>query len=174
MNKILTALAIAIPLALAIYFGVKDTKPKMVSDVNPAMETLENLKSLYYDEILPDLYHDVIEVMDTVKTKDVAKMYQPRVDAGMLMFLNRTSGVYMSLCNLGEQYYRDDEVVNQVYNLTKEILTVQLETIKKYCSPNSFPLCQKITDDELARLHHLGDALEKDAMASYQKTVNKK
>lgn len=172
--NIIAGILLAALVGGVIYFGIKDTKPKMVSDTNPAMESFENLKSTYYDEIMPNLYHNVIEVMDTIKTKEIAKMYQNRADAGMLMFLNRSCGVYMSLCNLGEQYYRDDEVVKQVYTLTKEIITVQLGTMKKYCSPNSFSICQKIIDDELTRLHHLGDVLEKDVMTSYQKTINKK
>jgi hypothetical protein len=153
MNKIIYFL-LATAIAAALVFGLKDTHQKGVTEKN--LKAIQELKAEYTDQIVPDAKEGV-HTDDVFITQHFKDIFRTNVDEAVNDYMIRSSKIYLDICAVGEKNYKNEEVMNSVFEQTSEILKEQMEFLSKYASYDNLKSALKIISEEQEKTDQLHD-----------------
>ena len=170
MKQIITVLVILLAIVVLAFQATTMKSHSKKEHKNETLQEITDIKAFYMDYVVPSLY-DGIHPMDTTQSEDFWQKYQSIADIEVKYYIQASENVYLSLCDIAEENISDDTILDEIYPLLQEILTMQLGVIQDYASTLTKAECLKSTDIELKYLHKLGDILEKDAIDKYMRTI---
>ena len=151
-----TRLFILMTLLLVIPISCKNQEEKERQD------TIQMVNDLYY------LHQDyLIQNLE----KGITSNNQYDIDQAIKEYMQGSSTIYLSLCDIYMENYEDEEIGKLIDPMLHQIMDTQCNTLRDFASPLILIDVFKYTDQELDRLHQVGDLLEMDALNKYYQTI---